>query len=96
MKDLLLTKDYDLQIRNGDFVVGNSDYQRCKLIILFQKGELKEFPSIGLGIDNYLKKPVNAHEKQEFITELKSELSSDNIKKKVKIEGNDLSQFELV
>jgi hypothetical protein len=96
MKDLLLTKNFDLHIHNGDFVVGESDYQRCELIILCWKGEFKEFPSLGLGIESYLKKSVNAHEKQEFITELKSELSSDNIKKKVKMEGNDLSQFELV
>jgi hypothetical protein len=95
MKDLLLDDNDNLIISNGDFVIGNADYQQRKLIILSQKGEWKEYPSLGFGIDNYLKKSVTADEKQKFITELKSELSSDNIKDTVKIEGNDLSKFEL-
>lgn len=76
-------------------VLGNIDYQRCKFIIIAQKGEFKQVPTLGLGIDIYLKKPISAHEKQRFITELKSELSSDGIKAQIRIEGNDISKFRI-
>ncbi|WP_165020138.1 hypothetical protein [Dysgonomonas sp. ZJ279] len=76
-------------------VLGNIDYQRCKFIIIAQKGEFKQVPTLGLGIDIYLKKPIAAHEKQRFITELKSELSSDGVKAQIRIEGNDISKFRI-
>ncbi len=76
-------------------MIGNIDYQRCRFIITAQKGEFKNAPTLGFGIDNYLKKPVTPHGRQQFITELKSELSSDGITAPVKVDGNDISKFEI-
>ena len=76
-------------------VIGNADYQRCRFIVIAQKGEFKQAPTLGLGIDSYLKKTISAHEKQKFITELKSELSSDGINARIKITGNDITKFTI-
>jgi len=104
MTGILVDENNDLQItvkkdRNGfitqGLVLGNINYQRCKFIIIAQKGEFKEVPTLGFGIDKYLKKPISAHEKQKFITELKSELSSDGINARIRITGNDISKFSI-
>lgn len=104
MKGILVDENNNLRISvqrdkqgliNQGWVLGNIDYQRCKLIIIAQKGEFKQVPTLGLGIDSYLKKTISAHEKQRFITELKSELSSDGIKAQIRIEGNDITKFRI-
>lgn len=104
MTGILVDENNDLQVSvkrdskgmvTQGLVLGNIDYQRCKFIIIAQKGEFKQVPSLGFGIDKYLKKTVSAHEKQKFITELKSELSSDGINAQIRITGNDISKFSI-
>lgn len=55
MIDLLLNTDNDLAIDNNDLSIGFSDYQHQQLILLMQKGELKESPLATVGIVNYLR-----------------------------------------
>ncbi|MEI7487102.1 MAG: hypothetical protein WCJ72_06770 [Chryseobacterium sp.] len=50
MKDLLLTEDYDLQIKNGDFVIGDSQEQSVELLLLAKQGEYKANPEAGCDI----------------------------------------------
>jgi len=52
MKDLLIDDNLDLRIENGDFVVGESSLQHQYMIINSQKGEWKESPELGVGIDD--------------------------------------------
>ncbi len=103
MNGILLDDNYDLKIepvRSSDglitsgLVVDNIDYQRCKLIIESQKGEFKEFPTLGFGIDNYLKS-ITTQKRQQFITELTKELKSDGMSTVKVIVGDDLSKFEI-
>lgn len=103
MKGILLTNEFDLvinTIRDADglitsgIVLGNIDYQRCKLIMEVQKGEIKEYPTIGFGIDSYLKSGNAIKDKQKFIAELTKELKSDGIDARITI-NNDLSKFEI-
>lgn len=54
MNDLLLDEAGDLQISEGDFVIGDATLQHQRHIIVAQKGEYKEHPEIGVGIDNAL------------------------------------------
>lgn len=54
MKDILLTEDGDLQIENGDFVIGESSLQHQHDIILAHQGEFKEHPEVGVGIADAL------------------------------------------
>ena len=103
MTGILLNENGDLKINpvrdeNGlitsGVVVGNIDYQRCDLIIEAQKGEFKEFPTLGFGIDNYLKGGNGLKDKQKFIAELTKELKSDNIDAKITI-NETLGKFEI-
>jgi len=55
MNDLLLDTDNDLIIDNNELSIGFSDYQHQQLILLMQKGELKESPLATVGIVNYLR-----------------------------------------
>lgn len=50
MKDLLLTEDYDLQIKNGDFLIGDSQEQSVELILISKQGEWKMNPATGCDI----------------------------------------------
>lgn len=49
--DLLVSVKRDSKglITQG-LVLGNIDYQRCKFIIIAQKGEFKQVPTLGLGL----------------------------------------------
>ena len=102
MKGILLTDSYELDVKverdaSGLIVsglqVGNIDYQRVKMIVEAQKGEFKEFPTMGFGVQNYLKSPTTV--KQRFITELQKELKTDGIDVDVVINNNDLSNFSI-
>jgi hypothetical protein len=53
MRDFLL-KNGDLQIENGDFVIGESDLQNVYLLMILHKGNLKHEPFVGAGIETSL------------------------------------------
>lgn len=46
-RDFLLGDDGDLQVRNGDFVTGESLTQEVALIMLTNKGEIRHDPLCG-------------------------------------------------
>lgn len=54
MNDLLLDETGDLLIVNGDFVIDDATYQHQDAILHNQKGEFKEHPEVGVGIENGL------------------------------------------
>ena len=102
MKGIILNENFELEVMpvrdtNGlitsGIQVGNIDYQRVKIIVIAQKGEFKEFPTLGFGIDNYLKANVQDI-KQRFIAEMTKELKSDGMNAKVTV-GNKLSDFSV-
>jgi hypothetical protein len=43
----------DLNITNGDFTIGDTTYQEVADIINYFPGELKQFPSVGVGALSY-------------------------------------------
>lgn len=55
MKDLLLDENFDLVFENGDLVIGESSEQHQNLLLLTKKGDWKENPTIGVGINGVLK-----------------------------------------
>lgn len=99
MKGILLNDSYELVINpvfDGGLIVqgltvGEINYQRVRTIIEAQKGEIKEYPTLGFGIDNYLK---STKRRQQFINELTKELKTDGLSPKITV-GEDLSQFEI-
>lgn len=102
MTGIQLNEDFSLRIepvRDAEgkiisgFVLGETNFQRVKLIALSQKGEFKEQPLLGFGIENYVKAPVQ-EVKQKFINELEKELAIDGLKAKVAV-GDQLATFKV-
>lgn len=50
MKDIQLTNEYDLVVKNGDLVIGDSDEQHVELLLLSQQGEWKASPLTGCNL----------------------------------------------
>lgn len=50
MIDILLDTKNDLTIENGDFLVGFSNLQHQRQILTYRKGEVKEFPEVGVSV----------------------------------------------
>ena len=93
MTDLLLDDSNDLILEGGDFAVGHSDEQHQKHILIANKGEYKEHPEVGVGIENML----NDDAYTEMLIETKKQLQYDgmviknvsfNEKGKLIIDGN--------
>jgi hypothetical protein len=53
-KDILLDEYFDLQFKNGDFVVGESTEQHKALLLLANKGEIRYYPWAGVGLGNFI------------------------------------------
>jgi hypothetical protein len=71
MLDILLDINFDLRIEGGDFKAGESARQHQQLLILTEKGELREFPTRGVGIQSWLLDDIqvgdlNSAVKREF------------------------------
>lgn len=75
MKDLIII-DGELQIDNGDLMVDDSDLQNQLLLLLCSKGEIKQHPSTGVGIMNYLEN----ENPTELLEEIRRQFRSDGMK----------------
>lgn len=53
--DYLRTEDNDLLFENGDLVVGTSDEQHIKDILMSSKGSNREFPLLGANLHRFVK-----------------------------------------
>lgn len=52
--DILLDSNVDIMFADGDFVIGDSTMQNQYLILSTHKGEWKENPFIGTGLEDML------------------------------------------
>jgi len=73
-------------------MIGNIDYQRCRLIIKARKGEIKKYPTLGFGIDQYPKSIANP---QKFVNDLQTELKSDGFTNPKVTVTSDLKTFDV-
>lgn len=73
MKDFLFNDD--LEIRNGDFAIGESDNQHVKHILMAGKGEYKANPELGVGVE-----VLATEEPIDFFIEAKKNLEYDGMK----------------
>ncbi len=76
-QDLLLDENGDLLIQNGDFVIGDSSYQDVKMIIQSAPGEWKQYPTVGVMADNYVKSPDP--EKAGLLNEIQRQLRANGV-----------------
>ncbi|MFD0997676.1 hypothetical protein ACFQ21_00090 [Ohtaekwangia kribbensis] len=73
--DYLLDADDDLRIENGDFVVGESTSQHLSLLLRLEKGELRQYPITGVGINKFL---VDDNPGDIYL-EIQKQLIADNL-----------------
>ena len=91
-KDFLLDENNDLATADGDFITGDSDDQHVELLLMLAKGELKESPTIGVGLNRFLGKQNTSL--AELQREVKVGLQADGYKVK-SITTGDNGQFDL-
>lgn len=72
---LLDPSDGDLLLNGGALAVGNTLYQNQFLILKAQKGDLKEFPMMGAGIDDL----SNDNDIVEWKRKIREELKKDGL-----------------
>ncbi len=84
VKDILLDTDGDLQIRNNDLYVNESDQQHVEHILRANKGHYRQYPLVGIAVDQNLNGSINP---QELKQEIKLQLIADNYTvKQIKID----------
>lgn len=76
MNDILLDQNNDVKFENGDLVIGDATNQNQLQIIAANKGQYKENPGIGVGIDALL----NSEDLNEVLIEVKKNLEYDGMR----------------
>ena len=54
--DILNDETGDLAFAEGDFSTGESDAQHVEHLLMASKGSLRQYPEMGVGLANFLKK----------------------------------------
>jgi hypothetical protein len=73
-KDFLQDENGDLVIKNGDFVIVDSNEQHVADIIDSNSNDYKEYPYIGLNLASYLSTNID---KNQLNTNIKNQLALD-------------------
>lgn len=73
--DILLNEEDDLNINDGDFVVGESVLQEVGIILRLNTGELKSDPVLAPNLVQLVNSPENS---QEFERRVRIHLKRDN------------------
>lgn len=66
-KDILLDENDDLDIKDGDFVVGNSFRQEVYRLLSLSAGELKSDPILGPGLTRFTLANVNQNKLKSVV-----------------------------
>jgi len=64
----IIIKDNDFVYENGSMKVDFSDFQLFQVVIYSKKGEFKESPLLGVGIEDYLNSNVSEQEINNVIS----------------------------
>lgn len=72
--DIILDSDGELQEVSGDFKKGDNANNLLSYLIQANKGEYKEYPLLGMGINNYLNDTKNP---QQIKRDIRVQLSAD-------------------
>lgn len=78
VKDIILDDGYDLTIKDGDFLIRESDEQHIILLINTFVGDWKLFPFCGVGIIRYLS---SSGQQQTLRRAIEVQLQSDGYSK---------------
>lgn len=78
MNDILLDENFDLMFEGGDIVTGNSDEQNQRLLLVCNKGDFKENPTVCVGVARWLKDD----DEEGLLGEIKKEFEKDGMEVK--------------
>lgn len=78
--DYALDENGDLAIVDGDFVLEESDNFHIQDILIAQKGSFRFYPTLGVGLDNFLNSPIDSRTKNTLAKEIRKNLEQDNFK----------------
>ena len=73
---ILLDENGDIMVRNGGIAIGGTSLQNQYLILLAQKGEFKEYPTLGVGISDML----HDDDELEWKKRIREEFAKDDLK----------------
>lgn len=80
MKGIILDDDKDIQVSNGSVVVGDIANQNLEILLLSEKGEIREAPLRGVGIRRFVDDEDPAMLLQAIRNEVATEgMALDNI-----------------
>lgn len=74
MQDIL-TDGGDLGVQGGDLLIGFSDLQHQEHLLIAQKGMYKQYPDVGVGIENFL----NDSEIDDMLDMVRTEFVKDGM-----------------
>ena len=85
-KDYLHTNEDDLMIRNGDFVVGESQLQEVGILLRLNPGEIKNDPVLGPALIRFIKSdtPVDVIRQQARLHLERDGKNYEEIKDKIR------------
>lgn len=78
--DYLLDDDWDLQIAGGDFVKGPCNEQDITAMLISGKGNWKQWPLLGIGIQSRLEGAYTAADLARLKRDISLELEVDGFK----------------
>lgn len=74
--------DMDLEIRDGDFVIDDSDGRHIEHILIAHKGEWRQAPLLGIGLSSYLGGPNDTITRNSLEQKTRLNLEFDGYKVK--------------
>lgn len=75
MKGILLDEDRDIQVSNGSMVIGDIANQNVELLIISEKGEIREAPLRGVGIRRF----VDDEDPAMLLQAIRNELATEKM-----------------
>ena len=75
VRDVILDDAGGMQIIDGDFVIDSSTAQHERLLIVSNKGEWRQHPTCGVGIERY----INDEAPGDLPTAIRTELKNDGM-----------------
>jgi hypothetical protein len=72
-QDILLDENKKLLVRNGDFVIGESDQQHIELILSTNPNDWKENPVVGAALIKSLGGNINGFVKRNVTVQLEAD-----------------------
>lgn len=77
VKDYIKDTDGDMLVKDGDFVIAESDGYHIEDLLRAEKGEYKQHPLTGCAILNYINAPLTRDVKTKLEKEIRTQLKTD-------------------